>query len=96
MAIKELKLKIERLEKELECMKKKSEENKEENECCELGKLRKKLGEIGGAGHFWGNDKDRVRNIMKVDLQYVLRLLELGEKKINFKESVIQALKFKV
>ena len=91
MAIKELKLKIERLENELECMKKKSGED----ECCELGKLRKKLGEIGGAGHFWGDDKNGVRNMMKKDFQYVLRLLELGEKKINFKESVFQAFKEK-
>jgi len=49
------------------------------------------MGAIGGAGHFWGKDKiisrGGVRNGMKEkELKKVLRLLALGEKKINLKE----------
>ena len=49
------------------------------------------MGEIGGAGHFWGNDKDidcgGVRDYMgDKELKKVLRLLAAGEKTINFKE----------
>ena len=57
----------------------------------ELNLLRKELGEIGGAGHFFGNDKNPtfggVRNwTNEMELSKVLRLLALGEKKINLKE----------
>ncbi|CBY13019.1 unnamed protein product [Oikopleura dioica] len=53
-------------------------------------KLRMEMGEIGGAGHFWGDDKiisrGGVRNSTdEEDLKKVLRLLALGEKKINLK-----------
>ncbi|CBY13025.1 unnamed protein product [Oikopleura dioica] len=59
-------------------------------------KLRMEMGEIGGAGHFWGNDKNiddgGVRNNMgEKDLKKVLRLLALGEKKINLKEREFRA-----
>ncbi|CBY14406.1 unnamed protein product [Oikopleura dioica] len=55
-----------------------------------LAMLKKEMGEIGGAGHFFGNDKNPtfggVRNrINEMELSKVLRLLELGEKKINLK-----------
>ena len=63
--------------------------NKGRNE--ELEKMRKELGAIGGAGHFWGNDKwtgyGGVRNEMnEAELKKVLRLLAAGENKINLKE----------
>ena len=49
------------------------------------------MGEIGGAGHFWGNDKATyaggVRDKMgKEELKKVFRLLAAGEKTINLKE----------
>ena len=58
--------------------------------------MRKKIGEKGGAGHFWGDDraicKGGVRDGMQqAELEKVLRLLELGEKKINLKESEFRA-----
>ena len=57
----------------------------------ELEKLRNELGKIGGAGHFWGNDKgiDKggVRNsVGEKELKKVLCLLAAGEKMINLKE----------
>jgi len=57
----------------------------------ELEKMRTELGDIGGAGHFFGNDKEinkgGVRYWMEEnDLKKVLRLLAAGEKKINLKE----------
>ncbi|CBY31515.1 unnamed protein product [Oikopleura dioica] len=56
----------------------------------EREKLRIEMGEIAGAGHFWGNDKHTsnggVRNEMEEEeLKKVLKLLALGEKKINLK-----------
>ena len=53
--------------------------------------LRTELGEIGGAGHFFGNDKmineGGVRDEMgEEELKKVLRLLAAGEKTINLKE----------
>ncbi|CBY11723.1 unnamed protein product [Oikopleura dioica] len=56
----------------------------------ELEMLRKELGEIGGAGHFFGNDKrikyGGVRDWMEEEeLKKVLRLLAAGEKTINMK-----------
>ena len=56
-----------------------------------LEKMRKELGEKGGAGHFWRNDREIVhggeRNWMEqAELEKVLRLLSFGEKKINLKE----------
>ena len=62
----------------------------------ELEKLRKELGAIGGAGHFWENDKGPgcggVRNAMKeAELKKVLRLLAAGENKINLKEKEFRA-----
>ena len=53
--------------------------------------MRMEMGEIGGAGHFWGNDKviceggERDR-MGKEELKKVLRLLAAGEKTINLKE----------
>jgi nitroimidazol reductase NimA-like FMN-containing flavoprotein (pyridoxamine 5'-phosphate oxidase superfamily) len=53
----------------------------------ELQKLRNELGEIGGAGHFFGHDNLGTRDSMEEeDLKMVLRLLAAGEKKINLKE----------
>ena len=56
------------------------------------------LGEFGGAGHFWGNDKAKAwgyggeRDFMnESELKKVLRLLAAGEKKINFKEREFRA-----
>ncbi|CBY32044.1 unnamed protein product [Oikopleura dioica] len=56
----------------------------------ELEMLRKEMGEIGGAGHFFGNDKDTYnggeRDQMRgEELVKVQRLLVAGEKKINLK-----------
>ena len=49
--------------------------------------LSNELGEIGGAGHFFGNDSGDARGSMKEkELKKVLRLLSLGEKRINLKE----------
>ncbi|CBY11407.1 unnamed protein product [Oikopleura dioica] len=55
-----------------------------------LEKMRKELGEIGGSGHFWGNDKmisfAGVRDEMRgKELKKVIGLLAAGEKKINLK-----------
>jgi len=54
------------------------------------------MGEIGGAGHFWGNDKRAYyggeRDLMgEEELKKVLRLLAAGEKKINLKEREFRA-----
>ena len=50
------------------------------------------LGELGGAGHFWGDDNFRNRGVMKEEkLKKVLRLLAAGEKKINLKEREFRA-----
>ena len=62
----------------------------------ELEKLRKELGEIGGSGHFWGNDKEicrgGVRDSMgEEELKKVIGLLAAGEKKINLKEREFRA-----
>ena len=56
-----------------------------------LENLRNDIGESGGAGHFWGNDKAHlvggVRATFKEpDLKNVMRLLAAGQKKINLKE----------
>ena len=52
-----------------------------------LDMMRKKLGELGGAGHYFENDGHEVRDSMeKKDLKKVLQLLSLGEKRINLKE----------
>jgi len=53
--------------------------------------MRNELGELGGAGHYWGDDAYRgwigQRRCMKKDeLKNVLKLLAAGEKKINLKE----------
>jgi hypothetical protein len=89
-----MKLKIEKLEEELEFEKKKSKEDSDEFR--ELEKLRMELGQLGGAGHFWGNDKDKFdggeRDEMgEEELKKVLRLLAAGEKKINLKEREFRA-----
>ena len=54
------------------------------------------MGEIGGAGHFWGNDKRTkcggVRDQMgDEELKKVLRLLAAGQKKVNLKEREFRA-----
>jgi len=56
----------------------------------QLEKFRNEIGEIGGARHFFGNDKGidegGVRNWMEEnELKKVLRLLAAGEKEINLK-----------
>ena len=52
-----------------------------------LEKLRNELGEKRGAGHFFGNDKVVFREEMKEnEIEQVLKLLQLGEKKINLKK----------
>ncbi|CBY12820.1 unnamed protein product [Oikopleura dioica] len=84
----ELKLKIQKLEKELE--NKKSQEKGQDDKCNELEKLKMEMGEIGGVGHFLGNDKGTyfggVRDEMAdEELKKVLRLFAAGEKKVNLK-----------
>ena len=69
-------------------------ENEKRND--ELEKMRKEIGEKGGAGHFWGDDRmikyGGVRDGMgQAELEKVLRLLAVGEKKINLKESEFRA-----
>jgi hypothetical protein len=54
------------------------------------------LGELGGAGHFWGNDKDiefggERDEMSEEELKNVLRLLAAEEKKINLKEREFRA-----
>ena len=66
-------------------MQRRTEENRE------LEKMRKELGEIGGAGHFWGDERaisyGGVRDWMKEeDLKKVLRLVSIGQKTVNLKE----------
>ena len=57
-----------------------------------LGMMRKELGELGGAGHYFGNDKGRVRKWMgEKEVKKVLQLLSLGEKKINLKEKGVSS-----
>ena len=87
---KELKLKIDKLEIDLACEKMKNGEGSDDHS--KLEKLRMELGELGGAGHFFGNDimieNGGARNPMEdKDLKKVLQLLSLGEKKVNLKES---------
>ena len=58
--------------------------------------LRNELGELGGAGHFWGNDKATWNGgerdwMREEDLKKVLRLLAAREKKINLKEREFRA-----
>ena len=56
-----------------------------------LEKLRSELGEKRGAGHFFGNDKVIFREEMKQkEIEEILRLLKLREKKINLKENEFQ------
>ena len=64
----------------------------------ELEKMRNELAKLGGAGHFWGNDKKKSygcgeeRDQMEEEeLKKVLRLLAAGEKKINLKEREFRA-----
>ena len=57
----------------------------------ELENLKNEFGKLGGAGHFWGNDKGTdaagVRDQMgESELKKVLRLVAAGETKINLKE----------
>ena len=57
----------------------------------ELEMMRHELGDIGGAGHFFGNDRmikyGGMRDAMGgEELKKVLRLLAAGEKKVNLKE----------
>ena len=61
-----------------------------------LEKMRNELGELGGAGHFWGNDKRKNYGgeryeMEEEELKKVLRLLAAGEKKINLKEREFRA-----
>jgi hypothetical protein len=81
-----MKLKIEKLEEELEFEKRKSKEGCDE--FSELEKLRMEYGQLGGAGHYFGNDKETgERDPMdEAEFKKVLRLLAAGEKKINLKE----------
>ena len=53
--------------------------------------LRSELGEKRGAGHFFGNDKVIFREEMKQkEIEQIIKLLQLGEKKINLKENEFQ------
>ena len=63
----------------------------ESSENTELEEMRRELGEIGGAGHFWGDERmicyGGVRNWMEEeDLKKVLRLVSIGQKTVNLKE----------
>ncbi|CBY16034.1 unnamed protein product [Oikopleura dioica] len=59
-------------------------------------KLKMEMGEIGGAGHFWGNDK-RTKDggerddMREKELENVTRLLAAGQKKVNLKEREFRA-----
>ena len=49
------------------------------------------MGQLGGAGHYFQNDKNKsnggVRDEMsREEIAKVLQLLSLGEKRVNFKE----------
>ncbi|CBY14410.1 unnamed protein product [Oikopleura dioica] len=69
-------------------------EKEVETKNCELEELRKELGVIGGAGHYFGNDKGGVRDSMEEkEFKKVLQLLAAGETKINLKFSWSQMLK---
>ena len=58
-----------------------------------MEKLRNELGEIGGAGHYFGNDTRFTRDSMEEkELEKVLQLLSLGEKRINLKEREFRAI----
>jgi len=89
----ELKRRIETLEKELECKKIKSEEKGEDengNRNAELEKLRMELGLSGGVGHFRVRESisDVGRDFMKEEgVRKVLQLISLGETKVNLKFS---------
>ena len=49
--------------------------------------LRNELGAIGGAGHYFGDDIIDTREWMEEEeLKKVLKLLALGETRINLKE----------
>jgi hypothetical protein len=83
-----LQLKIEQLKKELR------EKNETGDE--KLERLRNELGEKGGAGLFWENDKAIRRGgvrdeVEEKDLKKVLQLLAAGEKEINLKEREFRA-----
>ena len=62
----------------------------------ELENMRNELGELGGAGHFWGNDAWKrnggERDMMEEkELKKVLQLVSLGQKRINLKEREFRA-----
>ena len=85
--IKELQLENEKLKEENQSLK-----NMIKIEDGELERMRKELGRRGGAGHFWRNDKmianGGERDAMREEeVRKVLKLLALGETKVNFKES---------
>ena len=62
-----------------------------EDDIDELDVLRNEMGQLGGAGHYFQNDKNKsnggVRDEMsREEIAKVLQLLSLGEKRVNFKE----------
>ncbi|CBY13408.1 unnamed protein product [Oikopleura dioica] len=72
------------------------EEIEKKQDLYELTMMRKELGEIGGAGHFFGNDKKmefggKRDEMEEEELKKVLHLLAAGEKKINLKEREFRA-----
>ena len=57
----------------------------------ELEEIRRQLGEKGGIGHFWENDRAIVNggvrdHMNEEELKNVARAISLGQKKINLKE----------
>ena len=62
----------------------------------EFEKMRKELGPLEGAGHFWGNDNNKSfggerDEMIEEELKKVLGLLAAGQKKINLKEKEFRA-----
>ena len=67
-----------------------------EGQNSKLENLKKNMGAKGGAGHFFGNDRETSYGgerywMQREDLTKVLRLLSLGEKKVNLKERGLRA-----
>ena len=89
--IKELKNQVKALTEENKQLK-----NGKTKEKIELEKMEKELGEKGGIGHFWENDRaidhGGVRDEMtEEELKKVARAISLGQKEVNLKERVFLA-----
>ena len=67
------------------------DKNEKKEDVDELDLLRNKIGELGGAGHYFqknrrlsnGGARDKMK---KEEIVEVLRLLSLGEERVNLKE----------